>query len=229
MGNDVGTDFRPSGTHDWHSATYVSDWIEGDATRDDDRRPLLRRLAGLIPAAPDQPIHVLDVGGGYGAVTAEVLERWPAAHVTLHDYSEAMVSEAAERLGRYGPRVTYRLADMNERDWADGLGGPFDAVVSSLAIHNVDAPELIERVYRDILGVLRPGGALLNMDLLFPASEGLAELYRRDPTRHYNWDVRITPADVDSHLRWLRRAGFSDVDCVWKDLELGLLWASRAA
>ncbi|WP_213451838.1 class I SAM-dependent methyltransferase [Rhizomonospora bruguierae] len=225
----MGADFRPNGTHDWHSATYVSEWIEGDATRDVDRRPMLRRLAGLIPATHARPIRVLDVGGGYGAVSAEVLERWPAAHVTLHDYSQAMVSVAAERLGRYGTRVTYRLADMNERGWADRLGGPFDAVVSALAIHNVAGPELVERVYHDIFGVLRPGGALLNMDLLFPASDGLAELYRRDPTRHYNWDVRVTPADVDSHLRWLRRAGFSEVDCVWKDLELGLLWASRAA
>ncbi|WP_192748594.1 methyltransferase domain-containing protein [Actinopolymorpha pittospori] len=190
---------------------------------------MLRRLAGLIPAAPDRPLHVLDVGGGYGAVSAEVLERWPAAHVTLHDYSEAMVSAATERLGRYGSRVTYRLADMNERDWADRLGGPFDAVVSAMAIHNVEEPELIERVYGDIFGLLRPGGALLTMDLLFPASQGLAELYRRDPTRRHNWDVRVNPADAESHLRWLRRAGFSEVDCVWKDLELGLLWALRAA
>lgn len=221
------TNFRPSGEHDWHSAAYVSDWIEGDATRDAERRPLLRRLAGLIPPTAGRPHRVLDVGGGYGALTAEVLDHWPEAHVTLHDYSDVMIEAAATRLDRYGTRVAYRRADMTEPGWTGGLGGPFDAVVSALAIHNADEPELIKGIYRDLFGVLCPGGALLNLDLVFPASQGLADLYRRDPTRALNWDVRVGAGDVESHLSWLRAAGFGEVDCVWKDLEQGLLWARR--
>lgn len=222
------TGFRPSGTHEWHSEEYVSEWISGDATRDDERRPRLERLAGLIPAE-DRSTRVLDIGGGYGVLAEAVLERWPDASVTLHDYSEAMIEAARTRLERFGPRVTFHLADMTRPGWLDGLGEPFDAVVSALAVHNVEEPDLIRGVYRDLYGIVRPGGALLTFDLVFPTLPGLAELYQRDPTRDLNWDARVGTADVRDHLAWLQEAGFDEVDCVWKDLEQGLLWARRTA
>jgi ubiquinone/menaquinone biosynthesis C-methylase UbiE len=134
--------FRADGSHDWRSPSYVAEWIDSDATRDDERRPVLRRLAGLIPVTQDEP-RVLDLGGGYGALSAAVLEYWPRARLTLLDYSAAMIAAAEHRLARYGPRVSYRLADMTATGWTRGLEGSFDAVVSALAIHNVGAPELI--------------------------------------------------------------------------------------
>jgi hypothetical protein len=75
--------------HQWHSAEYVEDWIDHDMTRDDERRPLLHRVAALLPATQNPPLRVLDVGGGYGAFSAEVLGQRPDAHVVLHDYSSA--------------------------------------------------------------------------------------------------------------------------------------------
>lgn len=219
----------PDGTHDWHSPSYVADWIGSDATRDDERRPLLRRVAGLIPATQGDQFRVLDAGGGYGALSAAVLEYWPDAQVTLLDYSDAMITAAEQRLAAYGPRITYRLADMTEAGWSTGIEKSFDAVVSAYAIHDAGGPELIRGVYRDLIAVLHPGGALLNFDLMFPTTPGLAELYRRDPTRNLTWDARVSPADLRLHLDGLRDAGFEDVDCVWKDLEQGILWARRPA
>lgn len=221
-------DKEPGGEHEWHSPSYVDDWIESDVTRDEERRPMLRRMARLIPAREDEQLRVLDVGGGYGAMTAEVLDQFPGAHVVLHDYSEPMVTKARERLARFGDRVTYVIADMADPGWYSRLGGPFDAVVSALAIHNLDNVETVRRVYRDIFALLRPGGSLFNLDLLFPGSPQLAALYRRDPTRDPRWDVCIYPAGLEAQLGWLRDAGFAEVDCVWKDLEQGLLWGRRA-
>jgi tRNA (cmo5U34)-methyltransferase len=215
--------------HHWHSPSYVADWINDDVTRDEERRPLLRRVAALIPPAEGGSLRVLDVGGGYGALAAEVLDQQPEAWVVLQDYSDAMLAQARKRLARFGDRVTYALADMTEPGWANSLGGPFDAVVSALAIHNLDDVEAIQRVYRDIFNVLRPGGCLFNSDLLFPAGPGLADLYRRDPTRDPRWDVYVYPAGLEAQLGWLRDAGFSEVDCVWKDLDQGLLWGLRPA
>jgi tRNA (cmo5U34)-methyltransferase len=217
-----------SGDHDWHSASYVSDWIEADVTRDDERRPLLRRVASLLPPRAGGSFRVLDVGGGYGALTAEVLKERSDAQVVLHDYSEAMIEKAKERLARFGDRVTYVTADMSDPSWANNLGGPFDAVVSALAIHNLDDVTKIQRVYQDIFALLRPGGCLFSLDLLFPEGPGLADLYRRDPTRDPRWDVYVYPAGLETQLGWLRDAGFSEVDCVWKDLDQGLLWGLRS-
>ena len=33
--------------HDWDSAAYVREWIAGDATRDDERRPVLLHVLTL--------------------------------------------------------------------------------------------------------------------------------------------------------------------------------------
>lgn len=216
-----------SENHEWHSTSYVDDWIEGDMTQDDERRPLLRRVATLLPSPRRGPLRVLDVGGGYGELTAEVLGQRPDARVVLHDYSQAMIDRARQRLARFDDRLTYALADMTEPGWGSALGGEFDAVVSALAIHNLGDDEIIQRVYRDIFGLLRPGGCVFNLDMLFPGGPGLADLYRRDPTRDNRWEVYVSPNGLDAHLGWLRDAGFAEVDCVWKDLDQGLLWGLR--
>lgn len=130
-------------------------------------------------------------------------------------------------MARFGGRVTYAIADMSDPGWCGELSGPFDAVVSALAIHNLDDVETVQRVYRDIFALLRPGGCLFNLDLLFPEGPELAALYRRDPTRDPRWDVYVYPAGLEAQLLWLRDAGFSEVDCVWKDLGQGLLWGIR--
>ena len=131
----------------------------------------------MTSGARGRPVRVLDVGGGYGALSAEVLDQLPTARVVLHDYSAAMIAVARQRLAGFGGRVSYTLADMTRPDWIHGLGGPFDIVVSALAIHNLGEPALIGRVDRDLFGLLRPGGDLFNLDVLFPAglSQALVE------------------------------------------------------
>lgn len=151
--------------HDWHSPAYVEDWINQDVTGDERRRPALRRMAALIPGGLGDPVRVLDVGGGYGALSLEVLDVRPLATVILHDYSTAMIAKAAERLAGFGDRIAYCTADMAHLGWEDELGGPFDAVVSALAIHNMGGTwrhraDLQGRVLADspgrLLSELRP-------------------------------------------------------------------------
>src|SRR5689334_21841138 len=80
--------------HNWHSDTYVDEWVNKDRNRDEKRRPLLAKMMSLIPFRPDQAIRVLDVGGGYGAISTAVLDAFPNAKVTLQDYSEVMLERA---------------------------------------------------------------------------------------------------------------------------------------
>lgn len=63
--------------HDWHSPSYVDWWIARDRDRDAVRRQRLRAMLAHANVMPDAEISVLDVGGGYGVVTEEVLTPLP--------------------------------------------------------------------------------------------------------------------------------------------------------
>lgn len=156
------TQSDPTGHHDWHSASYVHEWIAG--YEEQDRDATLHRITHLIPFEPDAAIRVLDVGGGWGPVTEVVLDTFPRAQVVLHDFSEAMLEDARRRLARHGAAVSFYLGDLLSSDWSKGLAGPFDAVVSSIAIHNVRFPDRIRAIYREIFPLVGIGGCFINLD-----------------------------------------------------------------
>jgi len=188
------------GEHDWHSGEYVNHWIESDITRDAERRPVLQRMLALAPFGSDAEIKVLDVGAGYGLLSEEVLNAFPRARVTAIDYSEPMAEHARKRLA--GRPVTYLMIDLSDPAWSAKAGGPFELVVSGLALHNLESESLIKNCYRSIFRLLRPGGLMLDYDLLGLVSGG-----------------------VETHLRWLREAGFERVECTWEQAPVAVVAA----
>src|SRR5690348_430745 len=74
--------------------------------------------------------NVLELGTGTGETALRVLARNPGARWTGIDGSEAMVAHARERLPGADLRVQ-RLEDPLPQ-------GPFDLVVSCLAVHHLD-------------------------------------------------------------------------------------------
>jgi tRNA (cmo5U34)-methyltransferase len=152
----------PTGVHDWHSDGYVREWV--DAQRDRAREEQLRHMMWLIPFDPDSEIRVLDIGGGHGLVTEAVLQTFPRARVVLHDYSEPMLQEASRYLAAYAPQVSFVRGDLMTPSWVADLEGAFDAVVSSIAIHNVRFPDRIRGTYVEVFPHVAAGGCFLNLD-----------------------------------------------------------------
>ena len=193
--------FRPF-PHDWQSADYVSGWIEHDVARDPERRPLLRRMLSSAPFPPGAELKVLDVGAGYGVVTEEVLAAFPAARVTMQDYSQAMLDQARQRLAAQADRLSYVLCDLFDPSWPRLVGGRFDLAVSAIVLHNLGRREKIFACYPAIHNLLLLGGYFLNCD-------------------------RFT-GGVEEHLTELRAAGFGRVECTWQQPPHAILVAARA-
>lgn len=202
------------GHHDWHSAEYVDRWISSDATKDEDRKPWLRRTAALLPFEQEQKIRVLDVGAGYAMLSAEVLAAFPSSHVVLQDFSEPMFGHARQRLRADGDRTSFVACDFRDPNWTNAFDGPFDAVVSSIAIHNVRDVDVIQRVYADIRTLVAPGGCFYNVDFMSPAGPLSARAVLRG-RRQFVSGTKDIPS-VEAHLRWLRDAGFDEVDCLFR-------------
>ena len=139
--------------HHWDSAEYVSSWAKGQDPKERNRQEAFRLLADTIPFNKTLPIRILDLGAGYGGLTKFLLESFPNATAVCQDGSKEMAKLGGERMNNLAGRFEYVLCDFAEPGWSQNLKGPFEAVVSSIAIHNVGEPKIIQRIYEDVFPV----------------------------------------------------------------------------
>jgi len=142
---------------------------------------------------------VLELGVGTGMTSRAVLERHPRARLVGIDESEAMLA-AAELEG-----------DLRVARLEDPLpAGPFDLVVSCLAVHHLDGDGKRDLFHR-IAEVLRPGGHFILADVVVPEDDADAVT----PTTP-GFD---RPDRLADQLAWLDDAGFNaETTWRWKDL-----------
>jgi len=192
-------------------------------------------LRALELAEPGPLRAVLDLGTGTGALAAMVADAHPDARLTLLDGAPAMVAKAAETLG---PRAATALV----QDFGDPLpAGPFDAVVSALAIHHLDDAAKAS-LYARAHDVLRPGGVLVNAEQVLGATPALDALLRHWHERESRalgasdaeWAAAVERmrhdrcATADAQLAMLGAAGFEDVAVHFADGRFAVLAGRRA-
>jgi tRNA (cmo5U34)-methyltransferase len=183
---------------EWNPDTYLEEMHWEIPGYDELQDAVARRARGTT---------VLELGTGTGETAARVLARNPGARWTGIDASEAMLAHARERL----PGADLRLQRLE-----DPLPeGPFDLVVSVLAVHHLDADgkrDLFTRLSRltrtfvlgDVVVPERPEEAVIKIDWVM--------------------DLPDTAAD---QLRWLREAGFDEVEADHVRPDLAVLTARR--
>jgi tRNA (cmo5U34)-methyltransferase len=187
-----------------------------------------------VDLSDDKPDRILDLGAGTGLLSAGMRAAWPQAALTLTDAAGEMLKRARETLG--DDNISYVCADL-----VDPLpAGPWDAIVSALAIHHLtdeDKCGLFARIHAE----LREGGVFVNAEQVSGPKHLFTEHYeawherraREAGSDDAEWEGAVERmsfdrcADVESQLRWLRRAGFDEVDCLFKDHRFAVLAARR--
>jgi tRNA (cmo5U34)-methyltransferase len=155
--------------------------------------------------------RILELGTGTGETARRVLARHPRATLVGVDGSELMLEAARAALP--ADRVDLRVGALEDPLPA----GPFDVIVSALAIHHLDGPGKAD-LFGRAAAALAPHGRLVIADLVVP----------EDPA-----DV-VTPLDPDidrpstlaEHLRWLAAAGLRP-HVAWGHRDLVVLAATR--
>lgn len=156
---------------------------------------------------------VLDLGIGTGETARRVLAAHPKARLVGIDGNADMLAAADRTLDPGRVRLEHRQLEDPLPD------GPFELVVSALAVHHLDGPAkaaLFRRGYE----AMAPGGAFVLADLVVPD----------DPADAFTPidGVVDQPSSVDDQLGWLEAAGF-DARVHWRYRDLAVLVGSVPA
>jgi tRNA (cmo5U34)-methyltransferase len=170
---------------EWDPDTYLAEMADEIPGYEELQEAVTEATAGL------RATRVLELGTGTGETALRVRAGQPEAEWVGIDSSDAMLARARERL----PDADLRLQRLEDELPA----GPFDLVVSALAVHHLDGAGKRD-LFSRVAGVLRPGGRFVLGDVVVPAAGETGPI-------HIDWEMDL-PDSVEDQLAWLRAAGF---------------------
>ncbi|WP_299968498.1 bifunctional demethylmenaquinone methyltransferase/2-methoxy-6-polyprenyl-1,4-benzoquinol methylase UbiE [uncultured Roseobacter sp.] len=182
--------------------------------------------------APRAGQRLLDVAGGTGDIAFRFLKRAGAAHATVLDLTEPMLTEGRARAeaAQMGDSLDWIVGDAMALPFDDAS---FDVYTISFGIRNVTRPqEALAEAYR----VLKPGGRLMVLEfsqLPNPAMQRAYDLYSfnviprmgqiiakdRDSYQYLVESIRNFP-DQETFLGMIRSAGFGNAK--YRNLTMGV-------
>jgi tRNA (cmo5U34)-methyltransferase len=203
-------------SEEWADPSRVAEYL----SREIPHRDIAEAM--LLDVLPDRVDRFLDLGTGDGRLLSLVRGQYPDAMAIGLDLSEPMLARAAQRFDS-DSKVELRLHDLTQP--LVELEG-VDVVVSGLAIHHLE-DDRKRSLFAEINAFLSPAGVFANLDLVTAASPRLHERFRREIGRTED-DPTDRLAELSAQIDWLRDAGFTEVDCHFKWLELVLVVAVKA-
>ena len=205
--------------HDWGSKEYDQDWVSKDSRRAAEREAQFTATITWLSVFIGGRSRVMDLGCGPGTLAEKLLAAFPEMSVICSDGSDEMLRLARERLASFGERASFMQADFGADRWMADLPRELDAVVSARAIHNLRKLKLIGPVYGQIFELLRPGGLFLNIERVNFSTPALRRYYRDLQTKTRGRAAKMDGAapNLLQQFRLLKRAGFRDIDCFWRE------------
>lgn len=212
--------------------------------------PMVQEQIGIMMAilkTRQGPVeNFIDLGCGDGILGAAILGAFPSARGILADFSEPMLVQAREQLGKFGDQLTFENLDYGDPAWVGRMQphGPFDAIVSGYSIHH--QPDARKReIYQEIYSLLKPGGWFINIEHIAAEAQLVIDMFNDHIIDHWYEDEQrkggtktreevaarfLSRPDKDANIllsteaqcAWLREIGYEQVDCYFRVYELAV-------
>ncbi len=221
---------------DFTGPDYIDAWTADLDRRWPERAAMAECVVGALArwcdeggGDPSEEKHhavfrVLELGVGSAGLARSVLnsltdasgEGSPTAvEYTGIEIEPALVLHGKELLESAGHRdIRLVHADLKDVAWTAGIG-PFDAVYSLQTFHDLGGIDALEAVYRQIQGILAPGGILVNADFVVPFEKDDPDRPRRLP--------------VETHRDLLSSLGYVDFRCEMQRGKMACMAARRGS
>lgn len=182
-------------------------------------------------------IKVLDLGAGTGLFSMHILQRYPRANFVLCDVAEKLLNIAKQRFVDHEKQFEYLIQDYR---FLSGKN-EYDLVISSLSIHHLKHEEKAA-LFKTVFHLLKSDGVFINVDQIHGETQLVRDYYWNhwlqrvrnagaEEQRIQESIDRRTTYDIDATLfdqiDWLKDAGFSHIDCVYKNHFVGVFWAVK--
>jgi tRNA (cmo5U34)-methyltransferase len=227
---------RPTRHDRWRDPEHVGRWIARTDRAEADRQERFLLLCGLLPFDEQAPIRLLELGAGFGALSAVILEVFPRAKSLCLDLSPIMVAEGRARQARFGDRIQFAEWDLSRPGLPETATPPYDAVVVSQVVHLLER-DAQRRLFREVLSWTAEAGCFLSLHVLRAESEQVlarwtrAEevLSRKGEVAGHHGQIGQPPnvGTLEEIREWIAAAGFDDVRCYWQRLDRALIGAYR--
>jgi tRNA (cmo5U34)-methyltransferase len=198
------------------------------------------RLLEYLPDA-EQASRILELGCGTGNLSLRLAARFADAAISFVDASPEMVDLTRDRIARHHPGVLARASFVTARFEAlEIASGSFDLITSCISLHHViDKRSLYQRLFT----LLSPGGTFRFADQLAGSSPFNHDLNWRQWLEFCRESSHCSEAEIqslldhaavhdhytplDEHFDLLRAAGFTQLDCVWRNLIWGIVTTEK--
>ena len=172
-------------------------------------------------------IDILDVGAGTGLFSRFLAVCKPEAKFHLLDVSSSMLALAKSSAVFEDREVQISHLDMRTIKESKQR---YDVVISSLAIHHLDAAEK-QNLFQTICSSLKSSGVFVNADQALGPTAKIEELYRQQwlsAVKEKGVSQEVLQAALErmqedkmdtlaNQLLWLDQAGFEDVHCWYQN------------
>ena len=166
------------------------------------KTPMLEVAQDLLTAMVPPRSTLLELGAGTGRFTDKLLQSHHFREIWVTDGSPSMLAIAEESLGPGNAAVQFVHLDFS-RPWPVGFPkAGMDAVTSSMALHHAMDKE---QVFRQVLRVLKPGGAVVFADHVVGTSACTQYLVGRERALVLLGRENEDPERVREMVRGMRR------------------------